>query len=63
MPLPNDYCWAQHKGDVMENKELKDNIRQYLALKDQLDLITKRQTEIKQRLIDAVDAVEHKGAD
>jgi hypothetical protein len=42
----------------MENKELKDNIRQYLALKDQLDLITKRQTEIKQRLIDAVDAVE-----
>ena len=42
MPLPNDYCWAQYKGDVMENKELKDNIRQYLALKDQLDLITKR---------------------
>lgn len=42
----------------MENKELKDNIRQYLALKDQLDLITKRQTEIKQRLIEAVDAVE-----
>jgi hypothetical protein len=58
MPLPNDYCWAQYKGDVMENKELKDNIRQYLALKDQLDLITKRQTEIKQRLIEAVDAVE-----
>ena len=58
MPLPNDYCWAQYKGDVMENKELKDNIRQYLALKDQLDLLTKRQTEIKQRLIDAVDAVE-----
>jgi hypothetical protein len=42
----------------MENKELKDNIRQYLALKDQLDLITKRQTEIKQRLIEVVDAVE-----
>ena len=58
MPLPNDYCWAQYKGDVMENKELKDNIRQYLALKDQLDLITKRQTEIKQRLIEVVDAVE-----
>lgn len=42
----------------MEDKELKNNIRQYLMLKDELDLITKRQNEIKQRLIEVVDAVE-----
>ena len=57
-PYPTITVGRKYKGDVMENKELKDNIRQYLALKDQLDLLTKRQTEIKQRLIDAVDAVE-----
>jgi len=42
----------------MEDQELKNTIRQYLMLKDELDLITKRQTEIKQRLITVVDAVE-----
>lgn len=42
----------------MENQELKKTVRQYLMLKDELDLITKRQTEIKQRLIEVVDAVE-----
>ena len=42
----------------MEDQELKNTIRQYLMLKDELDLITKRQTEIKQRLIAVVDAVE-----
>jgi len=42
----------------MESQELKNNVRQYLMLKDELDLITKRQTEIKQRLIEVVDAVE-----
>lgn len=57
-PYPTITVGRKYKGDVMENKELKDNIRQYLALKDQLDLITKRQTEIKQRLIEVVDAVE-----
>ena len=57
-PYPTITVGRKYKGDVMENKELKDNIRQYLALKDQLDLITKRQIEIKQRLIEVVDAVE-----
>lgn len=42
----------------MEDKELKNNIRQYLMLKDELDMVTKRQNEIKQRLIEVVDAVE-----
>jgi len=42
----------------MEDQELKNTVRQYLMLKDELDLITKRQTEIKQRLIAVVDAVE-----
>lgn len=42
----------------MEDKELKNNIRQYLMLKDELDMITKRQNEIKQRLIEVVDSVE-----
>lgn len=42
----------------MEDKELKNNIRQYLMLKDELDMITKRQNEIKKRLIEVVDSVE-----
>jgi hypothetical protein len=42
----------------MEDQELKNTVRQYLMLKDELDLITKRQTEIKQRLIAVVDTVE-----
>jgi hypothetical protein len=42
----------------VEDKELKNNIRQYLMLKDELDMVTKRQNEIKQRLIEVVDAVE-----
>ena len=42
----------------MEDKELKNNLRQYLMLKDELDMITKRQNEIKQRLIEVVDSVE-----
>lgn len=35
--------------------ELLENVRQYLALKDNIELLTKRQTEIKQRLIEVVD--------
>jgi len=42
----------------VEDKELKNNIRQYLMLKDELDMITKRQNEIKKRLIEVVDSVE-----
>lgn len=42
----------------MEDKELKNTIRQYLVIKDELDALTKRQNEIKQRLIDVVDSVE-----
>lgn len=38
--------------------KLNSDIRQYLALKDQVEMLTKRQSEIKQRLIEAVDAVE-----
>ncbi len=49
---------ANTKGDTVEDKELKNTIRQYLMLKDELDVITKRQNDIKQRLIEVVDAVE-----
>ena len=35
--------------------ELLENVRQYLALKDNIELLTKRQSEIKQRLIEVVD--------
>ena len=49
---------AHTKGDTVEDKELKNTIRQYLMLKDEMDILTKRQTEIKQRLIDVVDAAE-----
>lgn len=42
----------------MEDKELKNNIRQYLLIKDELDFVTKRQLELKQRLIAAVEEVE-----
>ncbi len=53
------YIWrAGLKGDAVEDKELKNTIRQYLMLKDELDVITKRQNDIKQRLIEVVDAVE-----
>jgi hypothetical protein len=35
--------------------DLKRTIRQYLSLKDEVDLLSKRQSELKKRLSDAVD--------
>jgi hypothetical protein len=35
--------------------DVAEDLRQYLALKDQLKLLTDRQNEIKNRLIEAVD--------
>ena len=39
----------------MDIQSVKDEVRQYVALKDQIDLISTRQAEIKKRLIEAVD--------
>jgi hypothetical protein len=36
--------------------DLKRTIRQYLSLKDEVDLLSKRQSELKKRLSDAVDS-------
>lgn len=36
--------------------DLKRTIRQYLSLKDEVDLLSKRQTELKKRLSEAVDS-------
>ena len=57
-PCPTITVGCKYKGDTVEDKELKNNIRQYLMLKDEMDILTKRQTEIKQRLIEVVDAAE-----
>jgi hypothetical protein len=37
---------------------LVNDVRQYLALKDQMDMLSKRQAEIKTRLIESVDQEE-----
>jgi hypothetical protein len=42
----------------MELSDIKRNLRQYLALKDELGVLTTRQNELKARLTEAVDAVE-----
>lgn len=39
----------------METTEIKEDIRQFLALKDNIDLLTKRQTDIKKRLTNSID--------
>jgi hypothetical protein len=39
----------------MEQIELKRNVRQYLALKGELEVLTTRQLEIKKRLIEVVE--------
>lgn len=57
-PYPTIIVGSKYKGDVMEDKEFKNNIRQYLLIKDELDFVTKRQLELKQRLIAAVEEVE-----
>jgi hypothetical protein len=42
----------------MELDELKKNLRQYLSLKGEVDLLSKRQNELKKRLSDSLDDVE-----
>jgi hypothetical protein len=42
----------------MELNEVKRNLRQYLALKDEVALLTARQNELKTRLTEAVTEVE-----
>jgi adenylosuccinate synthase len=42
----------------MTTDALIADTRQYLALKDQIDFLTKRQNEIKQRLVDTVSLEE-----
>lgn len=39
----------------MDIESIKDNLKQYLALKDQSELVTNRMSEIKKRLALAVD--------
>jgi hypothetical protein len=39
----------------MEQTELKRNVRQYLALKGELEVLTTRQLDIKKRLIEVVE--------
>lgn len=36
-------------------EEVKSAVKQYVVIKDQLELLTTRQTEIKNRLMDALD--------
>lgn len=38
----------------MDTENLKDNVRQFIMLRDQIDLLTKRQSEIKKRLTDSL---------
>lgn len=40
----------------MDIESIKEQIRQYVALKDQSDLLSSRQNEIKKRLTAAIDA-------
>jgi hypothetical protein len=39
----------------MDLQSVKNEVRQYLSLKDQADLLSKRQTEIKTRLTASID--------
>lgn len=39
----------------MDIESIKADVRQYIGLKDQLDLISTRQSEIKKRLLSAID--------
>lgn len=38
----------------MDTEDIKDNVRQFIMLRDQIDLLTKRQSEIKKRLTDSL---------
>jgi len=40
----------------MENNELNSTVKQYLALKQEMKLITERETELKKRLLEAVES-------
>ena len=39
----------------MNSDAVKDEVRQYMAIKDNIDLLTKRQSEIKKRITDFID--------
>lgn len=41
----------------MDIESVKDNLKQYNALKDQSDLLTNRMSEIKKRLTSAIDEI------
>ena len=40
----------------MENNELKNAVKQYLALKQELKLMAERETELKKRLLSAIES-------
>jgi hypothetical protein len=40
----------------MENNELKSAVKQYLALKQEMKLMTERETELKKRLLSVVES-------
>ena len=40
----------------MENNELKTTVNQYLALKQEMKLMTERESELKKRLLSAVES-------
>jgi len=41
----------------MDNNELSSTVKQYLALKQEMKLMSERETELKKRLLETVDAV------
>jgi len=42
----------------MSLEEIKRNVRQYIRLKDEVGVLTTRQTELKKRLLSSLDEVE-----
>ena len=42
----------------MDLNDIKSNVRQYLRLKDEVSVLTTRQTELKKRLLSSLDEVE-----
>jgi hypothetical protein len=40
----------------MSNVDINNTVKQYLGLKDQIDLLVERQTELKKRLTEAVES-------
>jgi len=42
----------------MDLNDIKSNVRQYLRLKDEVGVLTTRQTELKKRLLNSLDEIE-----